>query len=189
VTIVSDVSLPATQALAPSLTAVHEAHADFVWRCLQRLGVALSDLEDLHQEVFLVVHKQLKTFDNSLPLRPWLFGICTNVAAAHRRRAYHRRETLVDQFPEDQSPPRTSPEEQIATQQELRRLEIILNSMDLHKRAVFVMFEIEGLACADIASALGVPIGTVYSRLNAARDEFQAAARRLQARSTPGGCR
>jgi RNA polymerase sigma-70 factor (ECF subfamily) len=51
--------------------------------------------------------------------------------------------------------------------------------MDLDKRAVFVMFEIDELPCEAIASALGVPVGTVWSRLSAARKQFQAKLARL----------
>lgn len=188
VTTVSEISLPQTDTLELTLSSVHEANADFVWRCLQRLGVRVNDLEDLHQEVFLVIHKRLQTFDRSLPIRPWLFGICVHVVSGHRRRAYHRREALVDQLPENAAPRSNgNPEDQIATRQELRQLEAILDTMDLQKRAVFVMFEIEDLSCAEIAAAVGVPVGTVYSRLSAAREEFETAVRRLQARSGSGG--
>ena len=77
---------------ALDLLAVHAAQADFLWRSLQRLGVRSADLEDVFQEVFIVVHKRLHTFDGSSALTTWLFGVCLRVAAAHRRRAWFRRE-------------------------------------------------------------------------------------------------
>ncbi|MNC92328.1 RNA polymerase sigma factor [compost metagenome] len=58
----------------------------------------------------------------------------------------------------------------------------ILDAMDLEKRVVFVMFELEELAAPEIARELGIPVGTVYSRLDAARKEFERAAGRLRAR-------
>jgi RNA polymerase sigma-70 factor (ECF subfamily) len=45
--------------------------------------------------------------------------------------------------------------------------------MDLTKRAVFLMFEIEGMSCQEIADQMGVPIGTIYSRLHGARAFFE----------------
>jgi RNA polymerase sigma-70 factor (ECF subfamily) len=52
-----------------------------------------------------------------------------------------------------------------------------LDGLDVEKRAVFVMFELEDLSCAEIAEIVGVPVGTVHSRLHAARAEFAACVR------------
>jgi len=54
--------------------------------------------------------------------------------------------------------------------------------MDLEPRALFVMFEIDEMPCAEIAEMLGVPVGTVHSRLHAARKAFQKEIVRLDAR-------
>jgi RNA polymerase sigma-70 factor (ECF subfamily) len=51
----------------------------------------------------------------------------------------------------------------------------VLDRMDLEKRALFVMFEIDELSCDAIAEMLSIPIGTVYSRLHAARRDFERA--------------
>ncbi len=59
----------------------------------------------------------------------------------------------------------------------------MLDELDLERRAVFVMYEIDELPCEQIAAMIGVPVGTVHSRLHAARKEFQRAAARWQARS------
>ena len=154
--------------------AVHQAQADFVWRSLQRLGVRPADLEDVFQEVFIVVHKRLHTFDGSSALTTWLFGICLRVAAAHRRRAWFRREVPTDDAalaaPVAEG---ESPEDALARAEAQRAVRRALDEMDLEKRAVFVMFEIDELASEEIASVLGVPVGTVWSRLSAARKQFQ----------------
>lgn len=164
-----------------SVLAVHEAHADFVWCSLQRLGVRRSDLDDLFQEVFIVVHKRLHTFDGSSLVTTWLFGICLRVAAAHRRRAWFRRETPTADLPDlDGTPPSDRPDELYAVRQARATLERVLDTMDLEKRAVFVMFEIDELSSEAIAAILGVPVGTVWSRLSGARKQFQAKLSRLQ---------
>ncbi len=161
--------------------AVHEAHADFVWCSLQRLGVRSADLDDLCQEVFIVVHKRLHTFDGSSQLTTWLFGICLRVAAAYRRRAWFRRETPTAEVPDlDGTPPSGRPDELYAARQARATLARVLDTMDLEKRAVFVMFEIDELSTDAIAGILGVPVGTVWSRLSAARKQFQAKLSRLQ---------
>src|SRR4051812_17880892 len=63
------------------VAAIHAAHGDFVWLSLQRLGVRDSDLQDMHQEVFVVVHQRLHTFDGSARMTTWLFGIAMRVAS------------------------------------------------------------------------------------------------------------
>jgi RNA polymerase sigma-70 factor (ECF subfamily) len=161
--------------------AVHAEHAEFVWVTLQRLGVRPADVEDLLQEVFLVVHRRLDTFDASSRMTTWLFGICLRIAAAHRRRAYVRRERTGEGL-DDAADANENPEEAAVARQGRARLYAILDMMDLERRALFVMFEIDEVPCIEIARTLGVPLGTVYSRLHAARQEFDAAARRFQAR-------
>jgi RNA polymerase sigma-70 factor (ECF subfamily) len=166
-----------------TLREVHERHADFVWRTLQRLGVRSMDLEDQMQEVFIVTHRRLGSFDGASALKTWLFAICLRVAAAHRRRAHVRRELaasdgeerLVDETDED-------PERAAIQREAHEELERLLATLDLEKRAVFVMFEIEGMTAPEIASVMGTPVGTVYSRLAAARAELTQAAARTRRR-------
>jgi RNA polymerase sigma-70 factor (ECF subfamily) len=55
-----------------------------------------------------------------------------------------------------------------------------LESVDLDRRAVFVLHEIDGVAIPEVADALTIPVNTAYSRLRLARQEFHAAVRRLQ---------
>jgi RNA polymerase sigma-70 factor, ECF subfamily len=186
--------LPGALALSPSgslpdVRAVHAEHVDYVWRSLQRLGVREHDLEDELQEVFMVVHRRLHTFDPNTRITTWLFGIALRVAAAYHRRAHRRREVLAADPVSDEQSPGESPEEQTAARQARHRVLEILDRLGLEKRAVFVMFELEELGAAEIASQLGIPIGTVYSRLNAARQEFARALQRLQLRECAGGRR
>jgi RNA polymerase sigma-70 factor (ECF subfamily) len=171
---------PQPRAAALDAAAVHAAHSGFLWATLQRLGGRARDLDDLYQEVFVVVHRRLGDYDPALPIRPWLFGICVRVVAASRRRAHVRREELVDVVPEgdNQAP---SPEERADRARNQKILARILDELDLERRAVFVMYEIDEVPCEQIAEMIGVPVGTVHSRLHTARKEFQRAAARWQA--------
>lgn len=171
-------------ALSPArpldVVAVHDLHASFVWCSLQRLGVRAPDLDDVFQEVFLVVHRRLHTFDGSSLLTTWLFGVCLRVAAAHRRRAWFRRETPTEKFPDIEEASSRRPDELLEARQARALVERALDKMDLEKRAVFVMFEIDELPSEEIAATLGVPIGTVWSRLHTARKQFHSALTRLK---------
>jgi RNA polymerase sigma-70 factor, ECF subfamily len=156
--------------------AVHREHADFVFMNLQRLGVRPADLEDLCQEVFIIVQRRLFTFDGSSKLSTWLFAICAKVASSHRRSAPVRREELVDDFVDQPlTAPGVNPEEEAARAQARRQVSEILDTLSDDKRAVFIMFEIESLSCDEIAHTLGIPLGTVHSRLHSARKAFETA--------------
>ncbi len=151
-------------------TLVYEQYADFVWRSLQRCGLSSVDLEDAFQEVFIVVHRKLGSFRGHSKMTTWLFGICLRVAKKQRRFALFRRFT-VESAP-DQADPIT-PERNLERRQASQQVERILRRMSPEQRAVFTMFEIERLDCSEIADTMGVPIGTVYSRLHAARARFR----------------
>ena len=165
------------------VTAIHVAHADFVWSTLQRFGVRDADLEDALQEVFIVVHRRLDSYDGVSKVTTWLYGIAMRVAAAFRRRAHVRREKVMDEVPEGlhEDEQSLSPEELTSRKQARATLDAILDSMDLDRRAVFVMFEVEELSCDEIAVIVGVPTGTVYSRLHKARKEFATLVEREKA--------
>jgi RNA polymerase sigma-70 factor (ECF subfamily) len=175
---VLDAEIPSAVMGEPlDVVAIHRAHADFVWRTLLRLGVREADAPDLLQEVFVVVHQKRATYEPSrAKITSWLYGICLHLVRNHKRKAYVNRERLTDQV--DLGADGADVERADAR----RALCRILDALDPDRRALIVMFEIEGLSCAEIASLLGVPIGTVYSRLSSARDELVGAALRIHAR-------
>ena len=170
------------EAFRLDVVSIHNRHAEFVWLTLQRLGVPESDVEDLLQEVFVVVHRRLGSFDGSSRMTTWLFGICVRIVAAYRRRAFRRKERSVAQVPEQPTLESESPENATLANEARERLRSVLDLMDLEKRAIFVMFELDELSCESIAEMLSIPTGTVYSRLHAARKDFQNALDRLRAR-------
>ena len=148
------------------VAAVYRDHADFVWRSLQHLGVSEADLEDLLQEVFVVVHRRLHTYNATSRITTWLFGICLRMASRYHRRARLRRSRLADlKPPVDDS----SPESACTARQARALLDQALAGLSLQHRAVFVLYEVEGQGGPEIAALLGIPLGTVYSRLHLAR--------------------
>lgn len=164
-----------------TVTQVHERHGEFVWRTLNRMGVRPPHVEDVYQEVFLVVHRRLRTFTGQSALTTWLYEICFRVAAGYRRKAHFRREQLLPDWSamESLSSQAPSPERQLVTARQAKQLERILDTMPLEYRVVFVMFEIEGMSSEQIAESVGAPLGTVYSRLYRARKRFARALTRL----------
>ena len=166
----------------PDLDSIYIDNSDFVWRTLQQLGVRDADLEDLLQEVFVVVHRRLHTYDGSSKVRTWLFGICLRLVSRYRRRAYFRLERLWWTPPEPPDP--VMPEDRLETRDARALMEHLLAGLRLKHRIVFVLFELEGKTCEEIAEMVDAPIGTVYSRLHKAREQVRARARRLSAQAT-----
>src|SRR4029079_12311878 len=167
--------LPVAVAPAPALDVrtIYREQGRFVWLSLQRLGIHPSDLDDIAQDVFMVVHRRLDTFDRRARVSTWLFGICMRVAANYRRRRRWTREVLSGGS-EDERPSALAAADDILVRREQRELaERALNRLEVAKRATFVMFELESLSCNEIAELMNVPVGTVYSRLHSARKQLE----------------
>jgi RNA polymerase sigma-70 factor (ECF subfamily) len=158
-------------------------HGTYVWNTLRRLGAPQSDLEDLTHDVFLQVSRHIGELDPSRPTRPWLFAFAFRIASQHRRRAHRRRETPGEV--DEMTHPGPTPDEQIAAEEQRSLVLAALQRVDIDRRAVLVLYEIDRTPMADIAVALGIPVNTGYSRLRIARAEFAAAVNRLQSRKGP----
>ncbi len=174
----------------PTVAEIAAREGSFLWLTLQRMGVRRDDCADVLQNVLLVVHQKLHTFDSRGPLRAWLYGVCLREASVHRRRAWVRRELPVAPSSMPDSPSREADPEGAALSREQRgRFDAMLDELDADKRAVLVMYEIEEQPCEEIAAMLGVPVGTVHSRLHAARNAFRAVLERSKKRDARGGTR
>jgi RNA polymerase sigma-70 factor (ECF subfamily) len=154
------------------------AHARFVARFCAHLRVPADAIDDHVQEVFLVAHRRGGFVPGEASATTWLARIALNVIGTRRRSFHRRREEPMDDVGESPgfAPP---PDRAVEATQALERVQRALDALDVDQRALFVLFEIEGHDCADIAAGLGVPIGTVYSRLHAARAAFTKAHEKL----------
>ncbi|HEY3818862.1 MAG TPA: RNA polymerase sigma factor [Polyangiaceae bacterium] len=159
-----------------SFRALYEAHVDFVWRNLRRLGVYESDVEDRTQEVFVVAHRRFDQFeDRGHGPRAWLFQIVLRVASDARR---HRRRHPEDPDGGDalcRASVEAPQAEALLRNEALSRLDAALDTIDVGRRTVLVLHEIEEMTAPEIAEVLGIPLNTVYSRLRVARAELEEA--------------
>lgn len=166
-----------------SFKEVYDEHFRFVWRSLRRLGVPESDVADAVQDVFLVVHRRLGEFEGRSKVTTWLYGICYRVAHDRRRLAHVRRRADDDDgHLDDRADESADVGAAAERRQGLAMLEAILDELPLEQRAVFTLFELDGLGGEAIAEMLQIPLGTVYSRLRIGREQFKKTVARLQAR-------
>lgn len=150
------------------------AHAGYVRRFLAGYGVPPGELADLTQEVFLVAHRRGGFERRTAHPTSWLAAIAVRVACNRRRQRTRQqsRESFDMTAVAQALAPGKSPQESTATREQLRRVRRALRKVSSAKRAVFVMYEFEGRSCEEIAAILGIPVGTVYSRLHGARRQF-----------------
>jgi RNA polymerase sigma-70 factor (ECF subfamily) len=158
---------PASVDAAPTFAQLFERFADYVPALLRRLGVRASEVPDLSQEVFSVVHEKLPTFRGDSSHKTWLCGICLRVASNHRRRAWVRRLVFFGDL--DQYAAAAEPFEQLALKERVQALDSALERLPSKQREIFVLFEVEELSMPEIAQLLGCPEKTAYTRLYAAR--------------------
>ena len=171
---------PALQAQHAQFALVFRSEASFVWRSLRRLGVPAADLEDICNEVFLTFYRRQADYDPARPLRPWLFGIAYRTAARYRELARHRREVSSDTL--EARDERPGPDEQLAAFESRWLFAQALAGLELDRRAVFIMHDIEGCGMAEIAASLEIPLNTGYSRLRLAREQLKGALQQLRRR-------
>jgi RNA polymerase sigma-70 factor (ECF subfamily) len=155
---------------------VFEGNARYVWNVLRHLGVRERDIEDVCQEVFLVVHRNLDRFDGRSSVRTWIYAICIRTASDYRRRAHVRREEVTDAPPDESELPTQL--DHVERSQARQLLESALDKLDEEKRAAFVLYEIEELTLKEVAEAIGCPLATAHARLQAARRSVEATFRR-----------
>jgi RNA polymerase sigma-70 factor, ECF subfamily len=167
-------------AVAPCLTMrdVYGAYAAYVWNTLRRLGAPASDLEDLTHDVFVQVQRHLGDYDPARPMKPWLFGFALRVISTHRRRGRRHKEGPGETG--DAVDPAPLADERLAMEDDQRLVLAALGGIEAERRAVFVLYELDGVAIDEIARTMGIPVNTTYSRLRVARTEFRAAVTRLR---------
>jgi RNA polymerase sigma-70 factor, ECF subfamily len=166
---------------------VYDGNVDYVWKTVCRLGVHGPAVEDAVQEVFVVVHRKLASFEGRSSMHTWLFQIARRVAHDHRRTVRRKEhppgpnEPVLDAgtIAADES---ASPDASARRSEAARVLYELLDKLDADKREVFVLAELEQLAAPKIAQVLRINVNTVYSRLRLAREAFNLALARYHAR-------
>ncbi|MEO8424392.1 MAG: RNA polymerase sigma factor [Actinomycetota bacterium] len=152
---------------------VFERHYDPVRRYLQR-RVGQEAGEELAAETFLLAFSRRSSFDQRYSsAQPWIFGIATNVLRHHMR---HERVSRIAhaRLPREEEPqPDPGSDDRLLAASVSANLKESLASLREVDRDVLLLFALAELSYGEIGMALGIPVGTVRSRLNRARQAIK----------------
>jgi RNA polymerase sigma-70 factor (ECF subfamily) len=145
---------------------LYDASYRLVYRMVYRM-VGARDADDVTQQVYLQLFIHLKSFVGRSALKTWIYKVAMNESLQHLRRRTRRRMAVLVTDPADRG---RSAQQRI---DDSEALEFALSQLDPTLRSLFMLRESEGLSYAEIAEVIGVPEGTVGSRLNRARAELR----------------
>ena len=172
-----------------AVRALVDAHLAFVWRTARRLGVPEAEVDDVTQKVFWLAARRL----DDIPAggeRGFLLRLTLGLASNARRSVRRRREVDLDSDgPGAPAASAPGPEEAMQRRRAQALALAILDTMPDDLRAVFVLFEIEEMSMAEIATMMEIPPGTVASRLRRAREHAAEKLRQIEARRAFLGAR
>jgi RNA polymerase sigma-70 factor (ECF subfamily) len=153
-----------------ALGELYDRYREPVRRFVARATCDAEDVDDLVHTTFLEAAKVASRYDGRASCRPWLVGIAARLLR-RRRRSLGRLFTVLSSFQRTRAitmDPRPAWQARADVEKALGRISEA-------KRITMLLAEVEGLSCAEIAETLGVPIGTVWTRLHAARRELRDA--------------
>jgi RNA polymerase sigma-70 factor (ECF subfamily) len=153
---------------APTWEDVARSHGRFLYTVAYRLTGNREDAEDLVQEVLLRVRRGLETYRPG-SMEGWLSRIATNAFLDDVRRKRRRPVDLLPDDPDWVLPPSAPADEALAAQVLPDDVQAALDRLPEDFRAAVVLCDVAGLAYNEIGEALGVPVGTVRSRIHRGR--------------------
>jgi len=152
------------------LAALVERHHGALMGYLYRLcGGDRALAGDLAQEAFLRLLRAIDQYRYPHPFKPWLYAIATNLARDYYKQAElrHTQSASDDEAQwESASDLSGGPEERLQTEREAQQVEAAVTALPDHQREVVILRYYQDLSLAEIADVLGVPVGTVKSRLS-----------------------
>jgi RNA polymerase sigma-70 factor, ECF subfamily len=160
-------------------------YQDRLYPTVFRLTGCAEDALDLLQEAFLRAYEKLDRFHGESSFYTWIYRIAVNLALSDRRKRRHESSAAL---PGDPSGDRALDDPAVPLERAERdeRIQEALDALAPDHRAVVVMKEYDGLRYEEIGAMLGVPVGTVRSRLHRARCELRERLRSLVEDELPG---
>lgn len=182
---------------AEAFASLVHAWQDRVFATIYRMVNRREDAEDLCQEAFVRAYHALPHFEERASFGTWIFRIAVNLSLSHRRDLKrHPIEALPAGAPGDNGhdpqveiadPRAARPEEATMADERRRAVHAAIQALDPESRAVVVLRDLQDQSYEEIAEELGVPVGTVRSRLHRARMELKERLKGIVSETTEPG--
>jgi RNA polymerase sigma-70 factor (ECF subfamily) len=150
-----------------ALAELFETYRVRVFTICRHLTRSRADAEDATQEVFVSLLRALPSFRGDSSLGTFIHRIAVRVAVKHRMRSSRHDSLRVET-------PLSSANDPLESKEDQRRLWTAIDQLSLEHRTVLALFAVDGLGHREIAAVLGIPEGTVWSRLHLARKRLAA---------------
>lgn len=150
-----------------------ERHKQSAYRIALGLVGNKDDAFDISQEAFLRVYRSADTYDETQPFLPWFYKIISNLSKTWLSKRSRRESKMVDV--DDTSYlliDRSNPEENLEKKEIAVKLRRALLELDFEDREIITLQHFRGMSYDEIANLLGIPKGTVMSRLYYARKKL-----------------
>jgi len=151
-------------------------HNQQVYRVVRSVVKDEADVEDVMQQAYVSAFTHLKQFEERAQFSTWLIRIALNEAFARRRMTQRAAARTIgaenddhEDFMDSLTAPQADPERQAYAQELHRVLEVAVDALPEHYRAVFMLRQIEGLSTSETAAGLGLGDEAVKTRLHRAR--------------------
>jgi RNA polymerase sigma-70 factor (ECF subfamily) len=151
-----------------ALGELYDRHSEALRRFVARATSDAEDVDDLVHATFLDAAKIAARYDGRPSCRPWLVGIAAQLVR-RRRRSFGRLFAILSSL-HGMRATTTDPRPAVQARSDVERA---LAGISETKRITLLLAEVEGLSCQEIAETLGIPIGTVWTRLHVARRELR----------------
>ena len=169
----------------PAWEGLVRAHSRKVYNLCYRFTGRIQDAEDLTQEVFIKVFQTLRSYDSAQgTFSTWLNRVARNHLVDHYRRT--RKDRVTSSLDDDSTPlpelpsTRAAPTASVESRERRELLQAALDQMSPDLREAVVLRDLQDLDYQEIAQVLGVPQGTVKSRINRGRLELARVIKRME---------
>jgi RNA polymerase sigma-70 factor (ECF subfamily) len=150
-----------------------EYHQGFVYAVAFRFVGNENDAEDLAQEVFVRLWKNLSSYKEEIKLTTWLYKIITNLCLDFLKSRYgKRRKNAIDIMYGHNAQDLTNPEKEFQQEELMRAIHLAAEELKPKQRAVFVLRDLEGLSPEEVSETLSMSAGNIKSNLFYARKKM-----------------
>ena len=163
-----------------ALGELYDAYADTVRRFALRTTGEPAVAEDVTHDTFVALVDAAKRYDDGFAVRSFVVGIAGKLVLRRRRRLAVAGRILRDLGRRMTKSDVSTPEDRVQAGEELEHYRRALARLTPAKRVALIMADVEGMAGAEIAAALQIPIGTVWTRVHHGRRELREAMRELE---------